>query len=56
MKTVEKGGFIVFKCDECGREAGVSRDEAIALKLARQTAERRDWKWYHPHWGLQCPR
>jgi len=55
MKTV-KDNWFVFACDTCGYQAGVSHSERTALKTARETARREGWKWFHPHWGLICPR
>jgi hypothetical protein len=46
----------VFKCNGCNSVAGQHRDERKALEYARAAAEAQGWRWFHPGWGLECPR
>jgi hypothetical protein len=48
------GVIYSFVCDKCYEVAGISQDEHEALRLARITADKLQWEWRHPHWGLIC--
>ena len=51
-RPTKEDPMFTFSCNGCGKVAGKSDDESVALKGARAQP---GWEWTHPCWHIFCP-